>query len=1002
MKHNKLRLRVFAVSFLMVLVQISWAQQSKVTGTVKDAITGEPLPGVTIVVEGTTIGTTTDFDGVYLIPIESGQSLVFSYIGYNKQTVVVQDQTEINIALGADSEDLGEVVIIGYGSVKKDDATGSVTAVSSEDFNMGAISSPQELIMGKTAGVVVTTASGQPGAGATIRIRGGSSLRASNDPLIVVDGFPVDNTGISGLSNTLSTINPNDIASMTVLKDASATAIYGSRASNGVIIITTKKGKEGSPMKISYNGNASIGSPVSYMDVLNGDEIRSIVNDRVAEGIITEKALDRLGEANTDWQNEIYQNSISMDHNISVTGNVKDVPYRASIGYMDQNGILKNSKMDRTTLDLSANPSFLDNHLKINLNVKGVDINNDFTNTGAIGAAVSFDPTQPIMNGNTAYGGYTTWIDSGEDDQINGAPNNIATQNPLALLAFTDNKSDVQRLITNAQFDYKFHNLPALRANLNLGYDVSQSEGHNNSSEYAAWSFSDPQTQVQTYTQSRKSSLLDFYFNYNKDLDAISSRIDATAGYSWQHFYDKREDVSKPRSFEENPGYEERTEENIGEYFLVSFFGRLNYTLMDKYLFTATVREDGSSRFGADNRWGLFPSAAFAWKIKEEGFLSGVKNVSSMKLRLGWGVTGQQDVGDNYYPYIPTYKISQPGAYYQFGNAFYPTYRANAYNASLKWEETTTYNVGLDFGLFEDRLVGSVEAYKRTTENLINDIPIPIGTNFSNRLLSNVGSLENQGVEASITYRPVVTKDLLVEFGGTFTYNENQITSMTLIDDPDYTGYETGGISGGVGNTVQFNSVGQPVNSFFLYQQVYDQSWNPIEGLYTDRSVEDSPFEGDEALKYFAGSPAADYLIGMNARVNYKQFDFVVNGRVSLGNYVYNNNASSMAIYDGLYSQSGFISNISRDIEKSDFKTAQYWSDLYLEDASFFRIDNVSVGYSFNELFDTKVSGRIGLTAQNAFVYTKYSGLDPEVDGGIDNNIYPRPRTFMVGLNLNF
>lgn len=1003
MKHNFSRLRTFLFAILMLFGQLTMAQAKKITGTVTDQLSGEALPGVTVVIEGTTEGTITDFDGNYSISVEPDQVLSYSYIGYVKQTVTVQNQTEINIVLAPSTEDLGEVVVIGYGTVKKDDATGSVTAVGEEDFNKGAIASPQELIMGKTAGVVVTTAGGQPGGGATIRIRGGSSLRASNDPLIVVDGFPVDNTGISGLSNTLATINPNDIESMTVLKDASATAIYGSRASNGVIIITTKKGKAGAPMKISYNGNVSVGTPVAYLDVLSGDEVRSLLQQRVDEGLVTEKALERLGDANTNWQDQVYQNAVSMDHNISITGNAKNVPYRASIGYLNQNGILKYSGMDRTTLDLSAAPSLLDDHLKVKLNLKGIDINNDFSNQGAIGAAVTFDPTQAIMNGNTAYGGYFTWVDLGEEDQLNGQPITIATSNPVAQLDLADNKSDVNRVIANAQLDYQFHNIPELRANLNMGYDLSQSKGHNITNELAPWRYRDLQDNYIEYDQKLKNELLDFYLNYNKKLPEIASSIDATAGYSWQHFYREGATRNRPLEMTDGEWVGADTIAYKNENYLISFFGRVNYTLLDKYLLTVTVRDDGSSRFGKENRWGFFPSAALAWKIKEETFLKNVPEVTTMKLRLGWGITGQQDVSDNFYPYIPTYKISTPSASYQFGDTFYRTYRPNPYNASLKWEETTTYNIGLDFGFFDDKLVGTVDAYKRVTNDLLNEIPIPIATNFSNFLLSNVGSLENKGVEATLTYRPVVTEDLLVEVGGTFTYNQNVITSMTAVDDPDYAGYFTGGISGGVGNTVQINTVGHPVNSFFLYQQVYDKDWMPIEGLYVDRSGdEESVSSGDNARKYFAGSPAADYLIGLNAKVNYKQFDFVLNGRISLGNYVYNNNASSMAVLANLYNQSGFISNVPSAVYKTNFNNAQYWSDIYLEDASFLRIDNVSLGYSFNKLFDSKISGRVGLTVQNAFVYTKYSGLDPEVDGGIDNNIYPRPRTYLLGLNLNF
>lgn len=1001
MKLDFLSLRNSLFLLFTIVTQLSFAQANKITGMVTDQLTGEPLPGVTIVVEGTTLGTTSDFDGNYTLMVERGQTLVFSYIGYEKQNIQIQNQSVVNIKLSVNTEDLGEVVIIGYGTVKKDDATGSLTAISSDDFNKGAITSPQELIMGKSAGVVVTTQGGQAGAGATIRIRGGSSLEASNDPLIVIDGFPISNTGISGLANALSTINPNDIESMTILKDASATAIFGSRASNGVIIITTKKGKAGGPLKISYNGNTSVSHQVKYPEVLNGDEFRTLMQERVDAGIITPAALDRLGTENTDWQQEIYRAAISMDHNLSATGSIKNIPYRASLGYTNQNGTLKKNNMSRTTLDVSAAPSFFDNFLKVNLNVKGVDISQDFSDQGAIGSAVVFDPTQPIMNGNTKYGGYTTWTATAGD--IDGAPNTIAPNNPVALLAFTDNKSHVNRLIGSAQFDYKFHFLPDLRANLNMGYDQSGSKGHNYVDPRAPWGLRSIETNINDYEQKLKNQLLDFYLNYNKDLTSIDSKLDVTAGYSYQHFYTENTTNTRPREMTDGVYVNAKTEIDKSENYLVSFFGRVNYTLMDKYLVTFTLRDDGSSRFSKQNRWGLFPSAALAWKINEESFLKNVKQVSELKLRLGWGVTGQQDIGRSY-PYIPTYVLSSTGAYYQFGNNFIPTLRPDPYDALIKWEETTTKNLGLDFGFFEDKLYGSVEIYQRVTDDLLLDnIPIPVGSNFSNVLSTNVGSLQNQGIEASLTYRPVVTTDFMLEFGGTFTYNENEITKLSKQNDPADAFIVTGGISGGVGNTVQVHAIGHPASSFLLYQQVYDREWKPIEGLYVDLSNEEGSISsGEIAKRYIAGSPAPKYMIGFNTNVNYKNFDLALNARVSIGNYVYNNNASSNALYDNLYSQSGFAANVLKDIEKTKFKTTQYWSDIYLEDASFLRIDNINLGYSFSKLFSTKVSGRLGVTVQNALVYTKYSGLDPEVDGGIDNNMYPRPRTYMLGLNLNF
>jgi len=979
----------------------TFGQGVTVTGTITDVTSKDPLPGVTVLIKGTSNGTATSMDGKYLIQAKANDVLVFSFVGYEAQEIPVNGRSVIDIALKVSSESLDEVVVIGYGTVKKTDLTGSVTTVSSKDFNKGSITSPQELIVGKSAGVVVTSTGGAPGSNSTVRIRGGSSLKANNDPLYVIDGFPIDNTTISGLANPLMTINPSDIESVTVLKDASAAAIYGSRASNGVIIITTKKGSLGVPFKVSYNSNVSVGVPVKFIDVMDAKELRAALQTQIDAGKITSEAINYLGTANTDWQKEIYRNAISTDQNVSVMGAVKKVPYRASYGYTSQNGLLDNSNIKRSTLDIGVSPSFLDDHLSVNVNVKGMNIDNDFSNTDAIGSAVEFDPTQPIRNGNTRFGGYTAWVNSPLTD-INDLPNNIATHNPVARLKYRDNTSNVKRAIANAQLGYKFHFLPELRANLNLGFDYTDSKGHNNTDSLASWSYREPEKNYITYSQNLKTSLLDFYLNYQKDLSSISSKIDATAGYSWQHFYREKNDFSRP--WKQTNGVYVGTIDitTKSENYLISFFGRLNYTLLDRYLLTLTVRDDGSSRFSKDNRWGLFPSAAFAWKIKNESFLSGVSFLSDLKLRLGYGITGQQDISDRFWPYLPTYSVSELGAYYQFGNDFYPTQRPNPYDANIKWEETTTSNIGFDFGLFNDRVVGSFDFYKRTTDNLINKIPIAAGTNFSNYLLTNVGSLENIGYEATLGVRIISTKDLSWEVNGTFSQNKNEITKLTRVNDPNYFGDPVGDIAGGVGNKVQINSVGHPANSFLLFKQVYDSNGNPIEGLYVDKTGNGGNVDGNDANKYYIGKPAADYIIGLSSRLNYKSFDLSFSGRLSIGNYVYNNNNSNRALYKHLYNQSKYTSNILSAVSETKFFNAQYWSDTYLEDASFFRMDNISLGYQFNKLLTERLKGRLSFTVQNAFVITNYSGLDPEVDGGIDNNIYPRPRTFILGIQIDF
>ncbi|PIB34801.1 hypothetical protein BFP72_04975 [Reichenbachiella sp. 5M10] len=992
---------LFAIAAMIVLsIGEIYAQSSVVTGVIEDAELGDPIPGVNIMIQGTQTGTVSDFEGRYSITIPSSDAvLIYSFVGYQAQEVTVGGRSSINVSMEYDVASLNEIVVIGYGEIEKDDATGSVIVLDSKGFNAGAITTPQELIMGKIPGVVVTTGGGAAGTGSTIRIRGGSSLRASNDPLIVVDGMPLESAGISGMANPLSTINPNDIESFTVLKDASATAIYGSRASNGVIIITTKQGGS-DKLKFSYNGNVSVGVPVKTLDVYSGDEYRALMQDRVDNHGLTAVALDRLGTENTDWQEEIYRNAISTDHNLSISGGASVLPYRVSVGYTNQNGILKENNMERTSLNVMLTPSLLNDNLKLSLTAKGSLVENDFSNPDAIGSAVQFDPTQPIKNGNSRYGGYTAWTTDAND--INSLPITIATSNPVAQLEYRDNTSTGQRLILGGKAEYRLPFVSGLKATVNVGYDYFGSVGYDAMDTLASWSYREPSNQVKKYEQTKENSLLDFYLNYNKGLEGIDSKIDLTAGYSYQHFYNEGFSSNRPAAMT-NGSYEGASKnEYKNEYYLISFFGRLNYTFKERYLLTATVRQDGSSRFGEDSRWGLFPSLAFAWQINEESFLRDVDVLETLKLRVGWGQTGQQDIGDNYYPYIPTYTGSQTGAYYQFGNSFYPTQRPNAYDANIQWETTTTQNIGLDFAFLSGRIGGSVDVYHRETADLLNEVPIAAGTNFNNFLTTNVGTLVNKGVEVALTGGIISTPDLTWELSANLTYNVNEITKLTLVEDPSYPGFQTGGISGGENNQIQINSVGHAVNTFYMFEQIYDQNGMPIEGLYVDKTGNGGTVSGDNLNKYYMENPAPTYLIGISSRMNYKAFDFSFSGRINLDNYVYNNNASNLGIYQNLYNQAGYSANILTDVEKTQFMTAQYWSSIYLENASFFRMDNITLGYTFDRLMTDKVSGRVSFTVQNAFVITDYTGLDPEVSSGIDNNIYPRPRTYMVGLNLNF
>ncbi len=984
-------LKVVLFLFAMLAYGLSYAQVKTITGKITDAGNGEALPGVTIVVKGTTNGTITNFDGDYSINVEEGQTLAFSFIGYTAQEMVVGASSVINIQLEQSMENIDEVVVIGYGQVKKEDATGSVSAVTSEDFNQGAITSPQELVSGKIAGVQITNSGGAPGAGSTIRIRGGSSLSASNDPLIVIDGVPMDSEGVSGMSNPLNTIHPSDIETFTVLKDASATAIYGSRASNGVILITTKKGRKGAGLKLTYNGFASYSTPTKFADVFSADEYRQLIIDQKGAG---SAAANLLGDYNTDWQDAIFRSSISHDHNVSLTGNIQDMPFRASIGYSDNNGILLNSSMERWTGTVGFNPSFFDDHLTMNLNMKGMLINNNFSNQGAIGTAASFDPTQPIYDSGSSYGGFYTWT------QSNGDPNTLAPNNPMALIMQHEDTSDANRLIGNAQIDYKFHFLPELKATLNLGMEYSDSQGTIVEDNDAAWTFSNGGGYYNEYTQKKKNNLLDFYLTYNKDLESINSNLSVMGGYSWQHFW--RENTTFAAAGEDGSG-EILTpyNEDPTEYYLVSFFGRLNYTFADRYLLTFTVRQDGTSRFSPDTRWGIFPSAAFAWKISEEGFLKNSAVVSDLKLRLGWGVTGQQNIGSGNYPYLPRYTYSQTNAQYQFGDTYYVTIRPEGYDANIKWEETTTYNIGFDYGFMNDRLTGTIDVYKRKTDDLLNQIDVPAGTNLTNRILTNVGNLEVKGFEFSVLGRIISKQDFSWELGFNATYNTNEITKLNNVDPELDTspGVETGGISGAVGNNIQIHTVGQPKNSFYVYEQVYDENGSPIQGVYVDRNG-DGQITGED--KYHYKTPDADWFMGFNSKLYWKNWDFGFAGRISLGNYVYNNVWSANGSLNNLYWSSNYLLNVNKNTLVTNFENPEYWSDYYIKNGSFLRLDNISLGHTFTNLNNDKMSLRLYGTVQNVFVISDYEGLDPEVSGGIDNNIYPRPRIFMMGLSIDY
>lgn len=984
-------LTMLSLLFLGILVTGALsAQKITVSGKVTDANDGSALIGVTIIEKGTTNGKISDVSGNYSITVAPDATLLISYVGYATQEISVNNRSTIDVAMTIGDLRLQEVVVIGYGTVAKKDATGAVAALASRDFNKGSAASPQELIVGKIPGVQITNAGGDPTASSTIRIRGGSSMSASNDPLIVIDGVPIDNSSVSGMPNALNLLNSNDIESFTVLKDASATAIYGSRASNGVILITTKKGLLNKPLKVTYDGSISIGTRTGQIDVLNASEFSEQVN---AQYPAPSTAVSLLGSSDTDWQKELYQTAVSNDHNISLSGSVSVLPYRVSIGYTNQSGLLKTSKLERVTGSINLNPTFLDKHLTLTLNVKGMTIKNKFADWGAVGAAVAFDPTQPVYGSGGIFNEYFYW------KEANGTPTSNATANPVSLLMDRNDQSNVNRLLGNIQVDYTAHFLPDLKATLNLGGDFSNSEGHRDVAENVEWTYDNTYGNgtKNYYTQNKKNTLLDFYLNYKKDITSIKSRIDVTAGYEWQHFYN---DDTTSNSNLSGTRIDLRSY-NATESYLISFFGRLNYVFADNYMLTATIREDGSSRFAKENRWGLFPSFAFAWDIKGENFLKNFSAITELKLRLGYGITGQQELNSGDYPYLARYTKGMDNAQAQMGPDFIYTLRPEGYDANLKWEETTTYNAGIDFGIIKDRLTGSLDVYSRITRDMLNTIPPSAGSNLTNRILTNVGDMINKGIELSLNVRPVMQKDLDWTLSFTGTYNKNEITKLTTSDDSTYIGVETGNTGGAVGNTIQIHTVGYPVSSFYVYKQVYDNNGKPIEGLYVDMNGDGQFTELD---KYRYQKPAPDFTLGISSLMRYKKFDFSFNGRLSLGNYIYNNMSSNYGSYSELYKDfgSGFLANLNRSILETGFEVPQYWSDYYIENASFFKMDNVSLGYNFTNMVNGKGNLRLYTSVQNLFLITKYKGLDPEVFNGIDNNIYPRPRTFLFGVSFEF
>jgi len=961
--------------FLMLFAPMWIFGQTTVKGTVTEQSSSQPLPGVNVLIKGTATGTATDFDGNYQINAKNGDVLVFSYVGYNNVEMTYTGQQTLNVQLTENTAQLDEVVVIGYGSTTKKDATGSVEAITSEDFTKGNIVTPENLLSGRIAGVSITT-SGAPGSGSQIRIRGGSSINASNDPLIVIDGLPITNSGVQGSRGVLASINPNDIDSFSVLKDASATAIYGSRASNGVIIIVTKKGK--STFSASYDVQYSFGELTDRIDVFSGDEFRQLIASQPLNGTTINTSL--LGTDSTNWQDEIFRQTTSTLHNVSLQGSLfKVLPARFSFGVANQEGAVLTSKFERRNLSLALNPTLFDDHLKVNINANLAYEDNRFGDSGQISAALQYDPTHPVFDPNSPFGGFYQ----------HRTGNILASggQNPVARLLQTNNTGDSERTYGNINLDYKFHFLPDLRAVLNLGIDETEGKTANFTSPLEA-STNQFRGNRSFGFQKRTNKLFDGYLTYTKDFNKFNTEF--TAGYSYQKFTFNGNDTGNalnPTSFASSFA--------DPDVVLIGFFGRANFNVLDKYLLTFTYRRDGTSRFSNDNRWGNFPAAAVAWKISDEDFLKDSKVISSLKLRAGYGITGQQDVGEKDI-FLSRFRGGNENSQYQFDNVPIQSLIASEVNPNLKWEETTTIELGFDYGLFNEKLTGSLNLFQKNSDDLLFVASVADGTNFSNSIIQNIGELQIQGLEFSLNADVIKKDDFNVNFNFNATFLDREITKLALGQD-----VRTGGIAGGTGNNIQLLRENEAPNSFSVFKQLYDSSGNAIEGAYVDLNGDNIINDDDRYLKE---NPGADVILGFQSTIDFKNFDLAFNLRANLGNYVYNNVNSSRAQYERILDNS-VLANLPTSVLSTGFQRTSdvIISDIYVEDASFLKMDNITLGYTFKNVSSRNLKSiRLWGGVQNVFTITNYSGLDPEVFDGIDNIIYPRSRNILAGVNFKF
>ena len=962
------------------------AQTRTIKGEVTDAQNGEALIGATVMVEGEKGGTVTDFDGNFSLQVSSSaKKIKVSYIGYIDKVLSISDNMKVK--LESDSKALADVVVIGYGTARKSDLTGSVATVKSKDFNKGLVSSPEQLINGKVSGVQIMSNSGSASAGSTIRVRGGASLNASNDPLIVLDGVPLEQGGISGnSSNFLSMINPSDIESMTVLKDASSTAIYGSRASNGVIIITTKKGQQGA-VKVNFNTTNSLQTRAQMVDMLSRDEFVNVINQY---GSANQKSL--LGTANTDWNDEVYRTAFGTDNNLSVSGSIgKWLPFRVSVGYYNQSGLVRKDNVERWTGNVVLTPSFFQDHLKLTINAKGTLNNNSFNNGGAVWAAATFNPTIPVYSGNDKYGGYNEALDA------DAVPVNAGVRNPRGLVDLYDSKSKVSRFIGSMDVDYKVHFLPDLKLHATVGADYAKGDGTVYVPAYAAQSYNKDESlggsDYKYGPQKNENRLLTLYANYAKYFEDIKSNVDLTAGYDYQYWKS-----TTPLYYTKSVAGTNLSTVKASDYrhVMLSYYGRVNYSFDGKYLLTATVRRDASSRFSKDTRWGTFPSVALGWTLTEEPWLKDNKVVSNLKLRASYGVTGQQE-GIGNYNYLPVYTSSVTGAEALINGQYITTYRPEAYVENLKWETTTSWNFGLDFGFLNGRIGGAIDFYTRKTKDLLASVPTAAGTNFSKTILTNVGNVDSKGIEVSLNATPIQTKDWEWNLSYNFTWQNMKVKNLSLTQGGSQTNVKVGPSI----DAYQFQvlSEGYEPYMFYVYHQLYDsETGKPIEGAYADLNGDG---EINDADLYRYHSPAPKYIMGLSTSLRYKQLTLGMSFRANIDNYVYNGMGMSTGAWETVSYNNSQLNNLNTSFLKTGFKTRQYLSDYYVENASFLKLDNLSLSYNVGKI-NKWASLTVSAMVQNVFTITGYSGTDPEVPNGMDNSFYPRPRTYSVSLGLQF